>query len=111
MAKVKSLYPEPVYLPAYGSRLVLPGQVVEVPDDDAYGFTQQATWQAADKATKDLHAEREADYEERLAEVDGIPVELVVVTPDADSLPEQATADPAPVDIPADAPDTTPLEG
>jgi hypothetical protein len=37
-----------------GGRLVLPKQVVEVPDADVWGYVQSDLWDAADKATQAL---------------------------------------------------------
>lgn len=49
MAKVKNVSGEDRLVPALGDRLVLAGQVVEVPDEVAETYTcQTANWQAAD---------------------------------------------------------------
>ena len=69
MAKIRNISGEARVVPSLGDRLVLPNQVVEVLDDDAYGFTQQTTvWAAADTATEELSESAEAEYQERLEE-------------------------------------------
>lgn len=56
MAKVKNISGEDRYVPWVGDRLVLAGQVIEVPDGDSYAYTSQVqTWAPADKATQTLH--------------------------------------------------------
>jgi hypothetical protein len=56
VAKVKNIEDEAHTVPALGGRLVLPGQVVEVPVEDVYGYTQQADrWEPHDAAAKKVH--------------------------------------------------------
>ena len=71
MAKVKNISGEDRTVPGLGGRLVLAGQVVEVPDDEVYAYTQQtSTWAPADEPAKAKHAEEWAVYHE-VAELEG----------------------------------------
>lgn len=67
MAKIKNVSGVDLVVPALGGRLVLAGQVVEVPDGLVYGFTQQSIWDCADEASRAADMEGEADYQGRLA--------------------------------------------
>lgn len=49
-----------------GGRLVLPKQVVEVPDDVVWGYVQSDLWDAADKATQALADDQAAAVEKAL---------------------------------------------
>lgn len=51
MAKVRQPYDEPVIVPALDDRVVNPGQVVTIPDDQLPNFLE-AGWKPADAATK-----------------------------------------------------------
>ena len=59
MAKIKNQSGDDLILPWLGDRLVLAGQVVEVPDDDVYAYTQQSCWDPSDKDAKAIHGEAE----------------------------------------------------
>lgn len=54
MAKIKNLGDD-CTVPWLGGRLVLGGQVVEVPDAEVWAYTQQERWEPADKKTQALH--------------------------------------------------------
>lgn len=60
MAKIKNVFGEDRTLPWLGNRLVLDGQVVEVPDEDVYAYTQQSGWEPADDAAQGIHDEAAA---------------------------------------------------
>jgi hypothetical protein len=65
MAKVKNISGGDLTVPWLGGRLVLAGQVVEVPDDDTYAYTQQtSTWEPNDAKAKSAHKAAEADVED-----------------------------------------------
>lgn len=66
MAKVKNLSGQALSVPALG-RMVLAGQVVEVPDALAFGLTQQDIWQADDADAKKAHKDGETARDERVA--------------------------------------------
>lgn len=54
MARIKNISGEDLTVPGLASRLVLAGQVVEVPDEDAESFTCQTTnWAPAPAAKKE----------------------------------------------------------
>lgn len=55
MAKIKNVSGVDLVVPWLGDRLVLAGQVVEVPDGDVYAYTQQESWDPADAAAKKAH--------------------------------------------------------
>lgn len=53
MAKIKNVSGDDRTVPVLGGRLVLAGQVVEVPDELEESFTcQEVNWQSVDKKTK-----------------------------------------------------------
>lgn len=57
MAKIKNVSGEDRLVPWLGGRLVLDGQVVDVPDRDVPAYCcQTETWSPADAATKKLAA-------------------------------------------------------
>ena len=58
MAKIKNVSGDDRTVPVLGGRLVLAGQVVEVPDELAESFTcQEVNWQSVDeKKTKAIPA-------------------------------------------------------
>jgi hypothetical protein len=64
MGHVRNTSGEDLFVPDLGGRLVLKGQVIEVPDEKVYGYTcQTETWSAADSDTAAVHdeaAERDA---------------------------------------------------
>lgn len=86
MAKIRNKSGSDLFVPALG-RMVMDGQVVEVPDADVYGFTQQSIWQAADKAAEAADLEAEADYQARLAVAQGATTDPEPVAPDATDTP------------------------
>lgn len=55
MATIKNKTGEDRLLPWLGDRLVLAGQVVDVPDDDVYAYTQQEGWEPVDEAARTRH--------------------------------------------------------
>lgn len=55
MAKIRNTTGEDRTLPWLGGRLVLEGQVVDVPDEDTYAYTQQSGWEPVDEAAKAAH--------------------------------------------------------
>lgn len=61
MARIKNEYGEDRIVPSLGDRLVLAGEVVEVPDEAVYGFTCQAGWSPADTDARE--ADTAADNE------------------------------------------------
>lgn len=62
MAKIKNVSGEDRIVPALGHRLVLAGQVIEVPDDAAESYTCQVpTWEAV----KEPKAKSAADSNSR----------------------------------------------
>jgi hypothetical protein len=61
MAKIRNASGEDRLVPWLGDRLVLAGQVVDVPDDDVYAFTQQTAWSPADPAATEAHDTAEAE--------------------------------------------------
>jgi hypothetical protein len=64
MAKVKNISGGDLTVPWLGGRLVLAGQVVEVPDGDTYAYTQQtSTWEPNDAKAKSAHKAAEASPE------------------------------------------------
>lgn len=60
MGNVRNVSDEDRFPAELGGRLVMPGQVVEVPDDSVYGYTCQDAWDAADKATQAIADKQEA---------------------------------------------------
>lgn len=86
MAKIRNKSGSDLFVPALG-RMVMDGQVVEVPNSDAYGFTQQSIWEAADKAASQADSEAEADYQARLAVAQGATADPEPVAPDATDTP------------------------
>lgn len=57
MTKIKNVSGEDRTIPLLGDRLVLAGQVVEVPEGAVYGFTcQTEAWSPADADAKKEHA-------------------------------------------------------
>lgn len=71
MAKIKNTFGEDRIVPWLGDRLVLAGQVVDVPDDDVYAYTQQSGWAPFDDQAKALHEAAETVAEEVEAVVSG----------------------------------------
>lgn len=65
MPKVKNVSGEDVVVPSLGSRLVLAGQVVDVPAEDVYSYTQTSLWDAADTAAERAHKAAHEDYQRR----------------------------------------------
>lgn len=63
--KVKNVSGEDVVVPWLGSRLVLAGQVVDVPEGDVYAYTQTPLWEPADKGAESAHKAAHEDYERR----------------------------------------------
>ena len=59
MAKIRNTSGQDVEVPALG-RMVLAGQVIEVPDEQVEGFTHPGApselWAPSDKTAKDIHA-------------------------------------------------------
>ena len=53
-------------VPALDRGNILPGQIVECPDQYVYNFTLQEIWQPHDKAAQKLHDEGAAAEAERL---------------------------------------------
>lgn len=67
-AKVKYIEDEAHTVPWLGGRLVLPGQVVEVPVEDVYAYTQQADrWEPYDAAAKKAHKQATEARDEQAA--------------------------------------------
>lgn len=62
MAQIRNTSGGDLFVPPLGDRLVMAGQVVEVPDADVYGFTQQDAWDAVDEAAKAAHDEATTAY-------------------------------------------------
>jgi hypothetical protein len=63
MAKIRNTTGEDRILPWLGDRLVLDGQVVDVPAEDVYAYTQQEGWAPVDEDAQAIHdeaAERDA---------------------------------------------------
>jgi hypothetical protein len=71
MAKIKNTTGEDRILPWLNDRLVLAGQVVDVPDADVYAYTQQVGWEPADEAARAAHSDAEPDDGETLTEPAG----------------------------------------
>lgn len=56
MAKVKNVSGEDRFVPWLAGRLVLAGAVIEVDDEQAWAFTEQASvWEPVDKAAQKAH--------------------------------------------------------
>lgn len=67
MPKIKNITGSDLIVPGLGGRLVLAGQVVEVPTEAVYGYTcQTVSWQPADKAATDATADGAAAELERV---------------------------------------------
>lgn len=66
MGKIKQASGEDRVVPGLGNRLVVAGAVVEVPDADVYGYTQQSIWDPVDAAAKRAHDEGHTAYLHRL---------------------------------------------
>jgi hypothetical protein len=96
MARIKNVSGDDLIVPSLGDRLVLEGQIVEVPDEDAYSFTQTTNWEPTDKAGKDADKKGEADYLERLAGAEPVVDARTEDVPDSpadeapDSTPEES---------------------
>lgn len=60
MGNVRNVSGEDRFPAELGGRLVMPGQVVEVPDDSVYGYTCQDAWEPADEETAAVAGEQEA---------------------------------------------------
>lgn len=61
MPKLKNVSGSDRTVPSLGGRVVVNGEVVEVSDDEVYGFTcQEANWKPADKATQKIHDDAHA---------------------------------------------------
>jgi hypothetical protein len=107
VAKIRNVSGNDLVVPSLGGRLVLAGQIVDVVDDEVYGFTQQApNWEPADDETQALHD----------AAAPPVDVEPPALTPDEVrateglppvEVPPEAEPDIAPADV-APAIDTTP---
>ena len=53
--KIKNTSGEDRLVSWLGGRMVLAGQVVDVPEADVYSYTQQSIWEPADAAAKAVH--------------------------------------------------------
>lgn len=60
MPKIRNVSGEDRIVPALGGRLVVAGQVVDVPADEVFGFTQQSIWEAADADAQAVHDDADA---------------------------------------------------
>lgn len=86
MAKIKNVSGNDLIVPSLGGRLVLAGQVVEVPDEDVYAFTQQyPNWQPADKPAQTVHDKAEAI---ELPADNPAPAEVPAAAPAPNDTPE-----------------------
>lgn len=59
MAQIKYVGPEPRTMPLEGGRLVLPGQIVDVPDERADSYTIQDIWEPAKGVSKAAKAKED----------------------------------------------------
>lgn len=77
MAKIQNVSGDDRTVPSLGGRLVLADQIVEVPDDAVYGFTQQTdVWAPAGEGAQEAHDAGHAAYlERRSAELGGVEVD------------------------------------
>lgn len=74
MAKIRNASGEDRTLSAAaGGRLVLAGAVIDVPDEDVYGYTQQSIWEPVDDDAQAAHDEAHAAYEAALRVDLGLP--------------------------------------
>ena len=71
MSKIRNVSGQDLSVPWLGDRLVVAGQVVDVPAEDVYAYTQQAGWDPADDEAQTLHAAGEEHAEEIEAVVSG----------------------------------------
>lgn len=71
MARIKNISGEDREVPALNGRLVLAGQVVDVPAEDVYAFTQQTeVWAPSDAEATTADAEAAAAYDAVIAEIE-----------------------------------------
>lgn len=61
MAQIKYVGPEARTMPLEGGRLVLPGQVVDVPDERADSYTSQDIWKPVSKGSSKAASAAEED--------------------------------------------------
>lgn len=111
-AKIKNVSGEALTVPWLGGRLVLDGQVVEVPVEDVHAFTQQAaTWAPQDNAAKQAHKEADEQFaEDRLVEAAEQAAAFDPdLRPEVDAMLEQR-AEPDPLTPAAPAGGHTPTE-
>lgn len=81
MAKIKNVSGEDLVVPVLGGRLVQAGQVIEVPDELVYSFTQQEpNWRPDGDAAETAHEEGHRAYLERAGLVETEGGEEVPVT-------------------------------
>lgn len=85
--KVKNISGEDLVVGWLGGRLVVAGQVVEVPLDDVWSYTQQAeVWEPYDAAAKKAHKEHLEVAHGREA------AELAALEPDSEAEERAASA-------------------
>lgn len=60
MPKIRNVSSEDRIVPALGGRLVANGQIVEVPADEVWGFTQQSIWEPVDPEAQAVHDDADA---------------------------------------------------
>lgn len=72
MPRIKNVSGSDRAVPSLGGRVVVNGEVVEVSEDEVYGFTcQESNWKPGDKATQKIHDEAHAAQVE--ANAPGLP--------------------------------------